>query len=177
MTLPEETRRLGDERDRLDEALDTLAEQLADADAGTGSTQALRQQANELESQLSGVAYLCDEYEPDATVTVRGLAAGPYGQMEDRIAAMRESAQGSQTPGAARNVFAAATLVKAPFLDAEDVADATTDDDALNVKLDAVASQPVGVAKWLEAIGNDLTTVTEGNWKPLSERLAEKSTE
>lgn len=163
--MEQETRVLGDERDRLDAALDDMVDQLDAADSDTAA-QAIRQQAQEIDARGRGVAYLIDEHGADAEVTVRGLAAGDYAEVEDRVAALRDQ-QGTDSalPGAHRNIFAAAGLVDAPFLPED------ADTNSLDVRLDAVADQPTGVAKYLEAIVNDLTTVDEGNWKPLRERL------
>lgn len=174
MTGPigETTVTLGDERDRLDARLDDLAESLASADTDTQGAQWLRQQANEIDQQGNGVAYLIDEYGADAEVTVRGLDAGGFAQVEDRIADINAGADGpGNNPGSARNVWAATGLVDAPFFDEKP----DSGNSAYRQKLDAVAAQPVGVAKWLEALVNEETSV-EGNWKPLSERIADSST-
>jgi hypothetical protein len=166
VSLVEETRRLGDEFDRLDEALDDISDSVAEAD-DNASGQALRQHANELDAQLSGVAYLIEEYGEDATITVRGLDAGEYGQVEDDVSAVRaQRDEPGGVAGARRVIFAGRGLVDAPFLE-----DGATGDDTIA----AVRNQPVGVAKYLEAVVNDLTTVESGNYKGLRERLAEKS--
>jgi len=172
MTGAEETRRLSEERDRLDQELDGLAEKLVDAESGTQSAQMLQRSANEAETRLAGVCHLIDEYGADATVTVQGLDAGGYARVQDRAEAIRaQRDKPGDVPGARSNIFAAQGLVDAPFLDAEDLADEV---DPLDAKLAAVSSQPLGVAKYLESIANELTTVSEGNFASLQERLAEK---
>jgi hypothetical protein len=161
VTLQAETLRLGDERDRLDSRLDELADQIVNADEPA----ALRQVASQVETRLSGLAYLVDEYGADATVTVRGLTAGEYARVEDRLAAMRAEASADSVPGAQTNLFAAAGLVDAPFAD---------DCDDLDAALAVVADQPVGVAKWLYAQVDDRTGVEGNGYEPLSERLADR---
>lgn len=165
MTLATETLRLGDERDRLDGRLDDLADTIADAD----NPAAMQQVAAQVETRLSGVAYLIDAHGADATVTVEGLTAGAYARVEDKLAAMRAQAPGDSVPGSQTTVFAAAGLVDAPFCD-----DA---DPGLDATIETVADQPVGVAKWLEARVNDLTTVSAEDFRPLSERIAAKQGE
>lgn len=164
MTEPrEETIRLGDALDELDDRLDDLAASLQDAEDGTASAAVLQRSANEIDTQGADLAGLVEEYGEDAEVTVRGLDAGEYARVEDRAAAMRAQAdQPGGMPGSTRNVWAAAGLVDAPFLD---------EDADFDQKIQAVASLDPGVAKWLEARVNDLTSVSEGNWTPLRERL------
>jgi len=155
-----ETLRLGDERDQLDRRLDDIAAQIAAAD----DPEALQQLGSRVETQLSGVDYLVAEHGPDATVRLRGLSAGEYGRVEDRLARMRDEASGDRLPGAKRNIFAAGGLVSAPFL--------TASDSEFDARVEAVTQQPVGVAMWLEGRVNDLTTVEGNGYRSLSERIA-----
>jgi|GEM_PF-3429122 len=174
MSLTEETRTLGEEFDRLDERLDDVADRLSDTEGGTASGQALLQEANSVETQLGGVGYLIDEYGEEAEVAIAGLDAGEYARVQDRAEAIRsQQDHPGDVPGARSNVFAAMGLVDAPFL--ADPDDEDDGGDSLDAKVSAVASQPIGVSKWLEAVANSLTTVSQGNFKPLSERLAERS--
>jgi hypothetical protein len=169
----EETRRLADECERLDAELGDLAISLADAEDGTQSAAMLKQSASKVETQLAGVSYLIDQYGADATVTVRGLDAGAYARVQDRAEAIRaQRDMPGDVPGARSNVFAAMGVVDAPFLTAE----ALDDMDPLDAKLDAVSGQPLGVSRYFEAVTKDLTTVAEGNFRTLRERLAEIST-
>lgn len=159
----EETIRLGDALDELDDQLDQLAASLQTAEDGTASAAVLQRSANEIDTQGADLSGLVDEYGEDAEVTVRGLDAGEYARVEDRVAAMRAGTdEPGGLPGSSRNVWAAAGLVDAPFLD---------DDAGFDAKIQTVAAQDPGVAKWLEARVNDLTSVSEGNWTPLRERL------
>lgn len=164
MTQPrEETIRLGDALDDLDEQLDQLAAQLSDVEDDTASAAVLQRAANEIDTQGTDLSGLVEEYGADAEIVVRGLDAGEYARVEDRVAAMRAATdEPGGLPGSSRNVWAAAGLVDAPFLDDEADFDAA---------IETVASLDPGVAKWLEARVNDLTSVSEGNWTPLRERL------
>lgn len=173
MTLQEETYRVGDEFDRVDDQLDDVAETLQDAEAGTASAEALQSHASDLETQLSGLAWLADEYGEDAEVTVAGLDAGMYARVQDRASAMRaQRDEPGDIPGARAQVFAAMGIQAAPFLDGD------VDTQDLDAKLGALTDGlPIGVAKWLESRVNDLTTVSEGNWTPLAERLAATQTD
>ncbi|PSP80166.1 hypothetical protein BRC81_02960 [Halobacteriales archaeon QS_1_68_20] len=166
--------RLGDAFDELDAHLDELAAMLQDADSETASAQALLRRANETEARLSGVAWLIEEYGEDATVTVTGLGAGDFARVEDRVATIRaQSDEPGGVPGSKRNVVAAAGLVDAPFLDLDEDA---SERQQFKQKLGAVGSDqlPVGVTKWLEHLVNEESSI-EGNWTPLSERLAASS--
>lgn len=166
--MHEETRRLGEERDRLDAKLDDYADKLVNADGGTASAQALQQAASNIETQLGGVDYLVQQFGESAEVTVKGLNAGEFARVQDRAATMRaQRDEPGDIPGARSNVFAAMGVVDAPFLDE----DAATLDD----RVQAVTSQPIGVSKWLESIANELTTANEGNYKSLGERLADRA--
>lgn len=161
----DETLVLGEERDRLDARLDELVSRLQDANPDTASADVLQHEANDLDVQGRGVSHLIDEYGRDATVTVAGLSAGDFARVEDRAATMRSQHPGpGNLPGSSRNVFAAAVLVEAPFY--------TGDKTDLDAKISAVAAQPIGVVKWLESKGNDLTSVDSGNWTSFAERVA-----
>jgi len=169
MTLEESTISLGDERNRLNDRLDELADGAAEADEDAVAT--YRQLAHEVETHLSGVVYLCEKHGADATVTIRGLTAGEFAQVEDRVAAKREQSTQQSLPGYRDNVMAASGLVDAPFLPDRDGVD-----DWYETKLATVADAPVGVAKWLMSRVNEETSVSEGNWKSFNERYQEKAT-
>jgi hypothetical protein len=177
VTLGEKTYRLGDELDRLDEELDELQERLRDAEPGTASADVIRERANQLDMQGSGVAYLVAEYGADATVTMRGLPAGVHAAVEDIAADLRAERSGAGgAPGSATLVFAAAGVVDAPFLpDPEDGEEPDGVEAEIRHALAVVSQQPTGVAKWLEARANELTAVDEGNWRSFSERLVANS--
>lgn len=164
MTLDREVVTLSEEKQRLDDRLEELADKIVQADDPT----ALRSVGAQVETRLSGVAYLVAQHGADGVVTVRGLTAGDYAEVEDRLAQMRTEAGQEDLPGASTNVFAAGGLVDAPFLPAAD------NDLSLADRVRIIADQPVGVAKWLESRVNDLTTVEGNGYVGLDRRIAAK---
>jgi|APHM01.1.fsa_nt_gi hypothetical protein len=179
MSLQTREIRLGDAFDDLDQELDELAAKLREAEAGTASAATLDELASQTERALSGVSFLVygDEdvgfagYGEDATVTIGGLDAGDYARVDDRAAAISEQSDDpGGNPGSRATVYAAVALVDAPFLPAPDDVD---ESDPLNIKMAAIAEQPVGVRDWLQSQANDLTTVSDDHFRPLRERLAD----
>lgn len=171
MSLQEETYTLAEAFEEIDGELDDLVERWQNAEPGTPGAVALQNECNEHEAMLEGLAWLVEEYGEDAAVTVAGLDAGEFSRVEDRASAMRsQSDQPGGLPAATRNVRAGMALVDAPFLEA--------DDGDLDACVDALTSgKPVGVVKWVAAKATDLGTVAEGNFKPVSERLVDSSTD
>lgn len=168
----EHTVTLGDERDRLDGELDALVDRLADADAETATAKRLMREARDLDQAGQAVAALADEHDPDATVTVRELDGEAWGRVEDRVATMASAQPGSGgVPGSSRNVYAAAGLVDAPFLNG------VGQGDPLGDTTEAVASltPAPGAQKWLESLVDDVGSVDEGNWQPLAQRFAARA--
>lgn len=173
----ERTVTLGAERERLADQHDAVLAQDGAADAD-----AIRYGATELAQRGAAVAGLIEEYGADAEVTVRGLTAGRYARVEDRVATHRQRRDDLQAArGYHRNVYAAAGLVDAPFFDRDAAADRVGApnqerawaDLATREQLDAavavVADQPPGVVKWLHGLVDDVTG-GPGNWKPSSEQ-------
>lgn len=163
------TRTLQDEYDRLDARLDDLADQLADADAGAQTTQWLRSEAQEVNEALKAVATHIDRHGADAEVEVQPLNGRLYGEVQDKVATLAAAKPGDGgVPGTSRNVYAAAGLVDAPFLDG--------DADTLEARTDAVgeATPAPGVAMWLENLINDVGRLDEGNWQSLEQRLVDR---
>lgn len=161
-----DTYRLGDERDRLDDRLDELADRAVQADDET-AVQMVQSIAGEVEVRLQGVEHLIETHGANATVEVQGLTAGQTARIEDSLADLQtQTDYGGGLPGSRRNHEAAAALVDAPFLD-----DPTEFDDYLA----AVSDQPTHVAKWLRARAQDLSGIDEGNSKSFDERLAARS--
>jgi len=153
---------LADEREQLDKDLDELADKILNAD----DPAALKKAAANIETKLSGVAYLIETYGEGAEVKCRGLTAGEYAQIEDQLAAMRAEADGGELPGAKSNLFAAAGVVNAPFMDEHDP--------HWESALDTIAEQPVGVARWLFDKVNEATNLQGNGYRSLNERLAAK---
>lgn len=164
MNFEPTTYTIRDERDRIDEQLDELAEKAASAD-DERTIQRFQQQAAELQHQLNGLDQLIDEYGPEATVTVEGLTTGGYAQVQDDIA--QGTAPGESSPGARRNMIVGTGLVDAPFLE-------DTDADDRTATLARVAELPIGVTLWLEDRIDEETTGDKGNSKSFAERVREK---
>jgi len=163
------TRTLAQERDRLDARLDELADQLADADEDSSVADRMLAEAREVDSAGQAVAALIAEHGEDAAVDVKRITAGDYARVEDRVSQMAAQVQGSGgVPGSSRNVYAAAGLADAPFLNG-------LSPDDLDGKIQAVANQSPGVAKWLENLINSVGESDTKNWTSLAERLGEKA--
>jgi len=166
--IEQQTYRLGDERDRLDERLDELADESADGDADAVS------EGQQVESELRGVAWACEEYGADAEIVLGGLGAGEYAEVQDRIAQARaRQTENIDLPGVSRNMWCAAGLVEAPFL-SERAPDINT---ALHAITERDGGLPTEFVTWVEARVDDLTTVAEGNVRSFAERLAAKRTD
>jgi hypothetical protein len=174
MTGSETTLVLGDEIDRLADQYDRVEAMGEDADDST-SGQAVRWSLNELDQQGNALAALADEHGRDAVVTVRGLTAGEFGRVEDRVDAARARRDdGASMQGYHRVVYAAAGLVEAPFFKPDDVANPPWDErtarQQLDAKIETVAGLNIGLAKWLYSRVDEETTPDAGNWKPSSEQ-------
>jgi hypothetical protein len=154
---------LAAERDRLDSHLDEYAREASDAD----DSSAVDQLAAACQQRLLGVDHLIQTHGAQATVTIRGLSAGDYARVEDRVAAKRERENQQSLPGYRRNVYVATGLVEAPFLDID--ADAPASEFEQTVR--AVATQPVGVVKWLESRIDDETSVASDDFQSYAARL------
>lgn len=164
----ETTLRLGDERDRLAQQHDEVQELVEEGD-DSASASAARWSLNEIDQMGAAVTELITEHGEDATVTIKGLAAGEFGRVEDRVDTARSRRDGASIRGYHRVVYAAAGLVEAPFFSTEDVTDPSWDDrppkERLDAKIQAVAAENIGLVKWLYSRVDEETTADEGNWK------------
>jgi hypothetical protein len=165
MPLKTETYVLGDERDRLDDRLDTLADQAA------GGDEEAIDEARDVESHLAGVIWGIDQYGADAEVRVGGLTTGEMAEVRDRTAAAREESKQfgghGQVDGAATTFYTAAGVLDAPFVDG------TASVDAL---APTVANElHPQFTQWLESRIDDVTSVDSGNVTPFAERLAART--
>jgi hypothetical protein len=161
-----ETVQLADERDRLEDRLDELAELLVDADDSAAAA-SLKRQATNVESRLNGLDYLIAQYGESATITIEGMDAGAYARVDDRLADIRAERDGAgDAPGSRRNAVAAMGLVDAPFID-EPSPDFET-------CAEAITGLPVGAVRYLEHKTNALTEADTGNSASLRELLLEK---
>lgn len=160
--MSEETLVLGEEFDRLDDRLDELARQYADADDPT----TLEAIVSDVETQARALSHLCEEFGRDTEVTVRGLKAGEYAAVEDKVARYRQDADGNPTPGARKNVFVGAGLVDGPW-------DGLEDADGLDDYVAIVAQRSPGTRDWLFSRINELTTVSAEGFRSFSARLGD----
>jgi len=180
------TRTLAEERDRLDQRRDELLERIdpddedAATDTDSASGQRLWRELNTVDQAGQAVGALIDRHGEAAEVTVRPLNGDLYGRVEDRVDTLREFKKGpGGVPGSSRNVYAAAGLIEAPFMDGRVEYDGLqrTAGPTLQDRTEAVASQTPapGVAMWLEGLVNDVGQVETGNWQPLERRIAASS--
>lgn len=182
----ETTVTLGTERDRLSEKHDRLVQM--ETDGNNMSAVALNYSANEVSQMGAAVDYLIEGdgdgddvfegFAPDASVTVQGLTAGLYARVTDRVDTQRAQKDHIEAvTGIHENVFAAAGLVDAPFVDFDEAAAAVTQpgDDRdyadldqktqLDARVHAVTQLPPNVKKWLFDLVDSETGVGQGNWK------------
>lgn len=169
MSLNEDTRTLGAERDRLQDRLDDLVETLDDAEEGA-QRQLLTREARDVDQAGQAVAALVAEYGEDATVTVRGLDAIQYAAVENKTDEARAtSSVDSGTPGTGRLAYAAHGLVDAPWFDDIDPGD-------LDAKIKSFAGLSPGVRTWVEGLVDELGAVDEGNWRGFRASIEGEST-
>ncbi|MHC3439552.1 hypothetical protein ACYJ1Y_16040 [Natrialbaceae archaeon A-gly3] len=168
-----ETYNLEEEAERLDKELERLADEVSDLEdemdgGGTlnqGPVHRYReavQEGNRAEQMYAGVQWALDpddDHEPIEEVTIGSLTAGEYAEVGDRLQALKNSKVGwGQNPdlsNARRNMFAAACLQEAPFID---------EGDGFEAKARAVTQLAPSFIYWLEEKGDELTTPrVEGN--------------
>lgn len=164
-----ETFVLGDERDRLDDRLDELADEFVEMGENNPLRPRHAAEADEVENHLDALDWACEALGAEEEVVVRGLSAGEHARVVDWV---DEHMRGGG-PGSRQNVLVAAGLVDAPFLDVESDGDAESDDAGPSIEdaLPAVASLPPGFRDWLQSCVDDLTTVSEGNSQSFDERI------
>ena len=173
---------LNAEEQRLDEKADRLAEKVANADPDTPAEEQERAEAaeagNMAEQMLAGVRWALnprpnEDRQPYTEITLSGLTAGEYAEVGDYAQGLKEMNQTkvSKHMGAEqarRNVFAAAGVESAPFLDESDT--------ELYDRYRVVRSLPSPqFVVWIEQQVDDLTSPpVEGNG--FAARVAAKST-
>ncbi|MFP4117269.1 MAG: hypothetical protein ACLFSD_00250 [Salinivenus sp.] len=173
---------LEDEEERLEAKADRLAEKVANIEPETPVEEQEHTEAAEegqkTEQMLAGVRWALnpepdEDREPYTEITLSGLTAGEYADVGDYAQALKEMNQSkvSKHMGAQqarRNVFAAAGVESAPFLDEGD----TELYDRYRVVRGLPSPQFV---LWIEQQVDELTTPkVEGNG--FAARVAEKST-
>lgn len=177
---PTETRRLGDDLDRLDAELDEAADKLAATTDETASGAILQRHGSDLDQQFAGAHFLVhgtddadgfDGFGPDATITVSGISAGDKARITDRAEAIRaQRDMPGDVKGAKDLAFTALGLEDAPFLPD------TIEGDPLDTKLDIVSGFRPAIQAYLKGIVNDVSTLEQGNCNSLRARLAARST-
>ncbi|OYR58625.1 hypothetical protein [Halorubrum halodurans] len=181
--LEEEKRRLNEELDKLadQEAEDIRAEQ-AEGETPTGKfrRQERREEAQRLEQMLVGVEWALDpdnedDVDPIDEVTLGALNAAEYGLVSDYMTKRvdefqgpTENARGEQMR---RTIFATGAIIEAPFID-DDIRNSNIEE-----KYKAVATKLAPqFVYWIEQRGDELTTPeVEGNG--FAKRVAEKREE
>lgn len=171
----ETTVTLGDALRRLADRADDL-EQLETDDSASG--QSVQYAGSQIELQGRSLAALADEHGHDAAVTYRGLSAGQFGRVEDRVERARQRRDGDPAlQGYHRVVYAAAGLVEAPFFDPEAVENPPWSSRAptqrLDAKIERVADLDIGLVKWLYGRVDDATTPDAGNWRPSADSTSD----
>lgn len=187
-----DTLTLGDELVRLADREATVRDRLADLGDDAPERQRYVRELDDIEQEGAEVHWLIDGddhgfdgYGPDATVTVRGLHAGEYAEVNNRTsdANARSTSQGG-VPGTGRLIFAARGLVDAPFLgDGHPYIDRTLEASNFDDRLAALAGTgdgdglPIGVQKWLEDLVNDRTVGDRGNWRSAADDYGGRSSD
>lgn len=169
---------LHEEQQRLDDRLDELADEAANADEGSAEYDAAVQEAGRVEQKLVGIEWALepdsgDDVEAFETVTLGALTTREFGRVADATRDVREQkvgfAEGGRNVTGPHRVFhCAAGLVDAPFLD--DGADFQT-------KADAVGGLAPQFAAWLEDAIDDLSTPDVELGNGFSARLDQARTE
>ena len=180
---------LEEEKKRIDEQLDELADQEAEdikSEQAKGETptgkferQERREEAQRLEQMLVGVEWALnpdsdDDIDPIDEVTLGALNAAEYGLVSDYMAEQIDQFQGPTEDRRGeqmrRAIFAAGAIIEAPFID-DDVRNSN-----IKEKYKAVAMLAPQFVYWLEQRGDELTTPeVEGNG--FAKRVAEKAQE
>jgi hypothetical protein len=181
MPIETATYDLTEERERLEDEMDEVADEAAELYEEEWSNTQRKQDYQELvadgqmlEQQYVGVQWALDKWD-EPEVTVGGLTAGEYTEVGDLTGAHKQAAQerlGSNvsTASTRRLFYAAAGVVDAPF-----VGDEIGADTRLEEKVQCVNQLSPQFMHWLEERVDDLTTPdVEGNG--FGKRLEEKRT-
>ncbi|PHQ46359.1 hypothetical protein DJ68_07840 [Halorubrum sp. C3] len=181
MTTPTKTFNLEDEAERLEAKANRLADEAADTDPDTAEAERelteTVEEGNNVEQMLVGVRWALspeshEDRAPYTEVTLSGLTAGEYADVGDYTQGIKELNQSkvSKHMGATqarRNIFAAAGVESAPFLDDGDT--------ELYDRYRVVRTLNPQFVFWIEQQVDDLTTPeVEGN--EFAARVAERST-
>lgn len=167
-----ETYNLEEERDRIDNKLDELADEVAELDEGNLLRGQKIEEANSLERHLTGILWALnpddeEDRDPYTEVTLGSLTASEHADVRD--SAPQVDSPGKQSnEGGSMILYAAKGVVEAPFLD--------QNNPAYNEKIAAVGDLQPQFAEWLAERVDELTTPdVEGNG--FGERVAERMSE
>ena len=130
------------EIERLEDKIDELAETVSGLDPTSKRAKSLEDRGNKLDTYRRGLEWAREAWDDDS-VTLGGLNAGEYGEMQDKLPA-------GAGDGATRVYYVAAGTVKAPYAE-----------DGLEETVPNVAQLPIAYVRWAEAQINDLTSVGE----------------
>ncbi|OYR80395.1 hypothetical protein DJ71_14975 [Halorubrum sp. E3] len=177
--LEEERQRINEELDKLaDEEAEDIKAQEADDRVPSGQhvQQERRQEARRLDQMLTGVNWALDppeeeDVEPIEEVTLGALNAAEYGMVSDFTSNQVDSRSNDDRRGEQmkRVIFAAGGIVEAPFVD-----DGTRNSN-IESKYQSVAQLAPQFVYWLEQRTDELTTPeVEGNG--FAARVAERTT-
>lgn len=185
VTLGDELVRLADREQTVRETLDDLDDDAPERQRYIRELDDIEQEGAELLWLIDGDDHGFDGYGPDAEVTVRGLHAGEYAEVNNRTsdANARSTSRGG-VPGTGRLIFAARGLVDAPFLNGgHPYIGRNLDPNNFDDRLEALAGSgdgdglPIGVQKWLEDLVNDRTVGDRGNWRSAADDYAGPSSD
>jgi len=133
-----------EELDRVEAAMEDIAETLAPLDEDNPLVPTLTKQGKTLESQAEGLRWALRTWDVDG-VTLAGLSGGEYGHVEDEM--------DGGGAGKARVYFVAKGTVEAPYV---------SDELSFAERVAAVADLHIGYLRWADARIDDLMGV-EGN--------------
>jgi hypothetical protein len=133
-----------EELERVEAAMEEVAETLAPLDPDNPLAPTLEQQGSQLESQADGLRWALRTWDVDG-VTLAGLSGGEYGHVEDEM--------DGGGAGKARVYFVAKGTIEAPYIG---------DEMSFEERVAAVADLPIGYLRWADARIDDLMGV-EGN--------------
>jgi len=151
MPLQTETINLSDERDRLREEMEEVAEEQADWGFDTDQGQRLLQRGNELQTFISILEHVGEEWDVDS-VTLAGLSPGEVNRVSD----FADAHEGVQE----RDPWVAVGTHDAPYVDHDPTA--ITEDGFEQTVMNIVDDVPLAYVRWAEARINELSHLGDG---------------
>lgn len=145
MPLTEQEIHLPDERNRIREEMEDLAEEQANWDGKEEHAQQLLQQGIELENQYNILEHVQDEWDVD-TITLAGLTAGEVNRVEDTV----EDNKGVRE----RDAWVAIGTRDGPYLEHDPE---NTRQDEYEETVGNVTDLPLSYVRWAEAKISELS--------------------